>query len=111
TSRHLAIADRVADASITLVKNAGGLLPLNVNGRRVLVTGWSSSGVASLAADLQAGGATVRSLWTGYAPSQPSLDTAVALARTRGLVVVLTAYLAGDSRQQQLLHALVNTGT
>jgi len=111
TSNHLAVAQKDANESITLVKNAGGLLPTPVNGKRVLVTGWSSSGVAELAADLRSRGATVESLWTGYAPSQSDIDAAAAAARSRGLVVVLTAYVSGDGRQQQLIQRLVDTGT
>jgi beta-N-acetylhexosaminidase len=82
-----------------------------VNGKRILVTGWSSSGVNDLSADLGSHGATVKSLWTGYAPSQSNIDAAVDAARSRGLVVVLTAYVSGDDRQQELVQRLVDTGT
>lgn len=111
TSNHLAVAQKDANESITLVKNAGGLLPTRVNGKRILVTGWSSSGVADLATALHGQGATVKSLWTGYAPSQSNVDAAVAAARSRRLVVVLTAYVSGDARQRQFVRALVDTGT
>jgi beta-N-acetylhexosaminidase len=111
TSNHLAVAQKDANESITLVKNAGNLLPTPVNGKRILVTGWSNSGTADVSADLRSQGATVKSLWTGYAPSQSNINAAVSAARSRALVVVLTAYVSGDSHQRQLVQALVDTGT
>jgi beta-N-acetylhexosaminidase len=111
TPAHLAVAQKDAEESITLVKNAGDLLPTRVNGKRILVTGWSQGGIANLGSALTSQGATVKSLWTGYSPSSANINAAVAAARTRGLVVVLTAYASGDPRQQQLVQRLVATGT
>jgi beta-N-acetylhexosaminidase len=108
---HRRVAREVAEGSITLVKNGADLLPIDVEGRRVLVTGWSEAGVRYLASALERQGATVRRLWTGYSPSGTVIDVAADAARARGLVIVLTAYARADERQRELVRRLVGTGT
>lgn len=78
TPEHLAVAGRVGDHSVTLIKNDAGLLPLTpASAQKVLVTGYRSvSGTsnaqpaAHLAAALSGRGVTTDLLETGTAPAR-----------------------------------------
>jgi beta-N-acetylhexosaminidase len=107
----LATMARVARRSITLVKNAGGLLPLRPgSGEHVLVTGWGYTSTATLAAGLASHGVSTTRVWTGSAPDPAAIQSAVAAARQSDVVVVTTEDAWGDTGQQQLVKALQGTG-
>ncbi|MBM7173194.1 glycoside hydrolase family 3 C-terminal domain-containing protein [Streptomyces sp. G44] len=99
TPAHLAAADRIAEATTTLLENAGGLLPLSPDTHRdVLVVGAdprSPSGTtgpptAVLADALTGLGFTATALSTGTAPDATAVEKAVAAARGTHAVLVTT---------------------
>jgi beta-N-acetylhexosaminidase len=111
TPAHQSAARAVARQSITLVRNRVGLLPIDVDGERVLVTGWSRSGVGWLAAALGQLGDRVSRAWTGAAPGSSLITSVARQARSRDVVVVLTAGVRTDAGQRRLVRTLVATGT
>jgi beta-N-acetylhexosaminidase len=110
---HYADAERITDATTTLVTNDAGLLPLDPNDRDVLVTGWGVATTRTLADAIAQRGPTTEIYQTGANPSQAVIDQAVARAEASDLVVVTTmnAWTTGNSRQRDLVKALVATGT
>jgi beta-N-acetylhexosaminidase len=118
TPHHLAVADRVGDHSVTLVKNDAGLLPLDAPaGQRVLVTGYRSVSNTSdarpaehLAAALTGHGVTAELFETGSAPTADAIAAASARAQANDLVVVTTANASGSASQRALVNALLDTG-
>ncbi len=110
TPAHAAVAQRVTDATVTLVKN-DGVLPLAAgSGARVLVTGWGVATTAGLAADLNRRGVLADPLETGAAPAPAQIAAAVAAARSRDLVLVSTNRAWSSPEQQRLVDALIGTG-
>ncbi|MCX5201129.1 glycoside hydrolase family 3 protein [Streptomyces sp. NBC_00237] len=117
---HLAAADRIADATTTLLVNEGGLLPLSRRRhRRVLVVGVdpaSPSGTTGpptsvLAASLTQLGFTAMALSTGSAPSRAKIDEAVAAARAGAdAVLIATRNVSATSAQRTLVAELVAVG-
>lgn len=100
-----------ADHSITLLRNQAGMLPLPANsGRHVLVTGWGFNTVPSLADRLSAKGLVATPMWTG-SPDQQTIRQVVAAATASDVTVVLTNNAWGDVTQQNLVNALLATGT
>jgi beta-N-acetylhexosaminidase len=118
TRRHLAVAGRVGDHSVTLVKNDAALLPLSPDrDQRMLVTGYRSVSntldarpAAHLAEALREFGAGTPLFETGSAPSPETIATAVAKAAASDLVVVATANASGSISQANLVRALIATG-
>ncbi|MFJ5099932.1 glycoside hydrolase family 3 protein [Streptomyces sp. NPDC088554] len=116
---HLAAADRIADATTTLLVNERGLLPLNRRREpNVLVVGAdpaAPSGTTGppttvLATALTELGFTATALSTGTAPGAALVDAAVAGARGKDAVVVATYNVSATSPQRALVAALVATG-
>ncbi|MER5523018.1 glycoside hydrolase family 3 protein [Streptomyces sp. NPDC002677] len=119
TARHLAVADRIAERTTTLLVNEDGLLPLSRRTHgRVLVVGAdpaSPSGTTGpptgvLAAALTELGFTATASATGTAPSDATIDKAVAAAQGVDAVVVGTYNVTAGSGQQRLVEQLVATG-
>ncbi|MGH3391152.1 MAG: glycoside hydrolase family 3 protein [Actinomadura sp.] len=90
TPAHLATAQRITDATTTLVKNDARLLPLPKDGRRVLVTGWGVTTTQTLAGAIARRGPATSVFETGIAPAQEKIDQAVAQAAQHDLVVIVT---------------------
>ncbi|MFF0743051.1 glycoside hydrolase family 3 protein [Streptomyces sp. NPDC004111] len=117
---HLAAADRIADATTTLLVNEARTLPLNrLRQRNVLVVGVdpaSPSGTtgpptAVLAAALTGLGFTATALSTGSAPTRAKIDEAVAAAKAgKDAVVVATRNVTAASAQRTLVRELAATG-
>lgn len=119
TREHLTAADRVAERTTTLLAHPGRLLPLSRRTHRdVLVVGAdpaSPSGTTgppttTLADAFRELGFTATALPTGTAPSQATIDQAVAAAAGRDAVVVATYNVTASSSQRTLVGALAATG-
>ncbi|MER6092671.1 glycoside hydrolase family 3 protein [Streptomyces bluensis] len=116
---HLATADRIAERTTTLLVNRQRLLPLSRRTHRnVLVVGAdpaSPSGTTGppttvLATALTELGFTATALSTGTAPSQATIDRAVAAAQGKDAVVVGTYNVTAADAQRTLVDALAATG-
>ena len=111
TPRHLAVAQRVAENSITLLKNSDQLLPLAANsGKTVLVTGFGMTATATLGQDLTARGLKPTLMPTGSNPDDSAIANAVSAASASDLVLVDTFNAWGSPQQIKLVNALLATG-
>ena len=118
TAEHLAVAGRVGDNSVTLLKNDTGLLPLDeAAGQKVLVTGYRSVSstsnaepAAHLADALRRRGVATELYETGTAPDAATIANAVGRAQANDLVVVATSNASGSQSQRNLVNALLATG-
>jgi beta-N-acetylhexosaminidase len=109
TRKHQAVAQLIADQSITLVKNSASLLPLAAgSGEKVLVTGVNTSTIGQ---DITARGLSAQVIATGTQPSSAMIASAVAAAKSNSLVVVATFNAWGDPGQLELVRALLATAT
>ncbi|MEJ1088469.1 glycoside hydrolase family 3 N-terminal domain-containing protein [Microbacterium sp. Mu-80] len=102
----LRAAEKITDRTTTLVRNDDGTLPVAVDGRTVLVTGYGEVTGRTLAAELTARGAEVTTLPTGTAPSAALIDQASAAAAASDVTIVLTNGVTATSRQKDLVAAL-----
>ncbi|MFD8205625.1 glycoside hydrolase family 3 protein [Streptomyces sp. NPDC059695] len=116
---HLAHADRIAEATTTLLLNEGGLLPLSpATHGSVLVVGAdpaSPSGTtgpptATLATALTELGFRATALSTGITPTAAKIEEAVAAAAGRDVVLVGTYNVSATSPQRTLVARLAATG-
>ena len=118
TPEHQAVAGRVGDHGVTLLKNDAGLLPLDAGAwQKVLVTGYRSvSGTsnaqpaAHLAAALGSREVPTELFETGTAPDAGTIETAVSKAAVKDVIVVLTSNATGSESQRNLVSALLATG-
>jgi beta-N-acetylhexosaminidase len=118
TPEHLAVAGRVGDHSVTLVRNDAGLLPLDATaGQKVLVTGYRSVSstsdaqpAAHLADALRQREVPVELFETGSAPGSATIASAVSKAEASDVVVVATSNATGSQSQRDLVNALLATG-
>lgn len=117
TPEHLAAADEVTEHTATLVKNDDDVLPLAVDDKRLLVTGYGVTTTATLGDALADQGADVEVRETGASPTDDAVADAVEAAAEKDAVVVTTMKAwdteVTDKRagQQKLVKALVDTGT
>ncbi|MEV8309103.1 glycoside hydrolase family 3 protein [Streptomyces flavidovirens] len=116
---HLAAADRIAEATTTLLTNDGGLLPLSRRTHRnVLVvgadpaspTGTTGPPTTAVAGALRELGFTATALSTGITPTQAKIKEAVAAAKGKDVVVVGTYNVTASSPQRTLVRELAATG-
>lgn len=114
---HAQAAQAVTDRTVTALRNDDDLLPLaEGTAHDVLVTGWGVTTTASMGAAMVARGHDVTVTATGAAPSDATIEDAVATAREEDLVVVLTqkawdtAVTDPQGRQQRLVAELTETG-
>lgn len=106
---HQAMASRVAEHAVTLLRNAAGVLPLRP-GRRVFVTGWSDAAVSTVTAEIHRHGDVTTHQVTGDAPSRTAIGAAVGASRRSALTVVVTHDVAASAEQRALVRHLVATG-
>jgi beta-glucosidase-like glycosyl hydrolase/endonuclease/exonuclease/phosphatase family metal-dependent hydrolase len=113
TPANYAAAQRIADRSTTLLRNDADLLPLSPAPRKIVVTGYSPT---TLATALQRHGATTVVKDTGTTPSDAKIADALAASAAADLTVVLTNK-AWDTKvtdklakQQKLVNGLLATG-
>ncbi|MCD0447384.1 glycoside hydrolase family 3 protein [Glycomyces sp. A-F 0318] len=107
TEEHRAVADEIAERSVTLLAN-DGTLPLASGA--VLVAGWGENTTARLAEALTSQGLQAEALVTGEEPDAAAIQAAVAAAEGRDLVVVTTFNVKDGSPQADLVAALLATG-
>ncbi|MFE7596223.1 glycoside hydrolase family 3 protein [Streptomyces sp. NPDC057494] len=119
TEAHLAHADRIAEATTTLLLNEDGFLPLSpASHGSVLVVGAdpaSPSGTTgppttTLATALTELGFTATALSTGITPTAAKIEEAVAAAAGKDVVLVGTYNVSATSPQRTLVARLVATG-
>ncbi|MEV4424094.1 glycoside hydrolase family 3 protein [Streptomyces sp. R-07] len=119
TEAHLAHADRIAEATTTLLLNEDGFLPLSpASHGSVLVVGAdpaSPSGTTgppttTLATALSELGFTATALSTGITPTAAKIEEAVAAAAGKDVVLVGTYNVSATSPQRTLVARLVATG-
>ena len=111
TPEHLAVAEHVGRASVTLLRNDDGVLPLKANtGQSALVTGRGPTTLNTLDAMLRVRGVAPQVLDTGTTPDQAAIDTAVATAEGKSFVLVATYSAWKNPEQQDLIAALRETG-
>jgi beta-N-acetylhexosaminidase len=107
TAEHRAVADGIAERSVTLLAN-DGTLPFA--GGTVLVAGWGENTTARLAEALASQGLQANPLVTGDAPDSGAIEAAALAAAGTDLVVVVTHDVEAGSSQADLVAALVATG-
>ncbi|WP_309128973.1 glycoside hydrolase family 3 protein [Microbacterium sp.] len=108
---HLRAAEKITDATTTVVRNDDDALPVAVDGKSVLVTGYGVATGQTLAGELTARGAEATAFATGTAPTAAQIDQAVAAAQNSDVTVVLTNNVSATSSQRQLVAALDATDT
>ncbi|WP_410785711.1 glycoside hydrolase family 3 N-terminal domain-containing protein [Kribbella sp. C-35] len=113
TPANYAEAQRIADRSTTLLRNDDGVLPLSPAPRKIVVTGYSPT---NLATALQNRGATTTIKDTGTTPTDAKIADALAASAAADLTIVLTNK-AWDTevtdklaKQQKLVNGLLATG-
>ncbi len=113
TPANYAAAQRIADRSTTLLRNDADLLPLSPAPRKIVVTGYSPT---NLATALQSRGATTTVKDTGTTPTDAKIADALAASAAADLTIVLTNK-AWDTevtdklaKQQKLVNGLLATG-
>lgn len=107
--KHLALAARIADRSITLLKNDGGIVPLR-SGTRVLVIGTPAASPAELGAELAGRGRPAEVLVTSPEPTAAEVEAAVARAAAAEAIVVTTSNATAGAAQQRLVHSIRTAG-
>ncbi|MGW5776202.1 glycoside hydrolase family 3 protein [Streptomyces sp. NPDC003863] len=116
---HLAHADRIAEATTTLLLNEDGFLPLSpATHHSVLVVGAdpaSPSGTTgppttTLATALTELGFSATALSTGITPTAAKIEEAVAAAAGKDVVLVGTYNVSATNPQRTLVARLVATG-
>ncbi|RDU35862.1 glycoside hydrolase family 3 protein [Neobacillus piezotolerans] len=106
---HLAAAEEIANKSITLVKNEGGLLPLKKTDS-ILIAGPSTGKPTMLADLLKAKGFNTSASSASATPTAAQIAAAVELAKQADKVIVTTYNGATNAGQQQLVKALQDSG-
>jgi beta-N-acetylhexosaminidase len=116
TTAHLGSATAITDRTTTVIKNDGAVLPMAVEGKKILVTGYGVATTSTLATALTSRSATVTTNVTGSAPTDAVVAAAVAATADQDAVVV-TTMKAWDTSvtdklggQQKLVAALLATG-
>lgn len=108
-NKHLETADRIAEKSITLLKNEKGALPLSKR-KSVLVTGPSDGKPERLASLLEEKGISADAYTTGATPTSAQIEAAVEKAKGVDAVIVTTYNADSNTGQQNLVRALKEAG-
>ncbi|MEE6296743.1 glycoside hydrolase family 3 N-terminal domain-containing protein [Georgenia wangjunii] len=108
---HLAVADAIADRSITLLRNEDEVLPLSTDDS-IFVTGWGATGVPNLAAAFEARGADATA-HPAASPDDDAVTAALAAAEGHDAILVMTNVsglsAADAAAQRAYLAALIAT--
>ncbi|EID54717.1 glycoside hydrolase family 3 protein [Saccharomonospora xinjiangensis] len=120
TEENRETVQRLTDRSTTVLSDDAGLLPLEGEVGKVLVTGWNRPTYPGYAAEpvealaealTRRTEAEIEAISTGAAPDQATIDHVVGAAGTADVVIVLTNGLRGSEAQRQLVERLTSTDT
>jgi beta-N-acetylhexosaminidase len=104
---HKQIEQNDAEASVTLVANTGGVLPLNgAADGAYLVVGPTSASVSTVLDQIEGRGWIVGGLVTGTSPSAAAIGNVMNHAPHYATIIVLTLNADEDTGQQALVQAL-----
>lgn len=106
TPEHLAAAQGITDRTTTLVTN-DGTLPVDPDGKKILVVGYDAATTGALSTSLTTRGALVTTIVSGTSPDVTTRGSAVAAAAENDLVVVLTNNMHGSTASAGNVRALV----
>lgn len=105
-------ATRITDGTTTVIRDAPALIPMSdLDGARVLVTGWGKSAMTALATDLRSEGADVTEVETGVDPDPAAISSAASAAADVELVVATTLDASLHPKQAALVKALMAAGS
>lgn len=110
TAQHRAVAQRITNRTITVLRNDAHLLPLSTKPASILVTGWDQTTTATLSRQMGMRGPVTTALPTGSAPNDAQIADALVAAGKSDLIVVLTKSLGANPSQRKLLDELISTG-
>jgi beta-N-acetylhexosaminidase len=112
SAAHLALERDVARASVTLVANDGGALPLHpAAGESALLVGPAGPPLDVLAAALGKRGLATEKRVTGAHPTDSAIVGAAVRAASHDYVIALTQNADTNLKQRDLVDALAGTGT
>ncbi|WP_235801519.1 glycoside hydrolase family 3 protein [Heyndrickxia acidiproducens] len=109
TAEHLAAADKIAEKSLTLVKNSNNILPLQKQ-QNILVAGPSAANTDRLAALLAEKSFKASSYATAISPTQEQMKDAAEKAKTADVIVVPAYNVNTNKALQAFLKALKTAG-
>lgn len=109
TAEHLAVADEIANKSITLVKNENNLLPLK-DTDKIFITGPSTGKPNMLSGLLGNKGFNTSYYATAASPTAAQINSAAASAKAADKIIVTTYTANTNAAQQNLVKALQGTG-
>ncbi|MDC3414044.1 glycoside hydrolase family 3 protein [Aquibacillus sp. 3ASR75-11] len=110
TEENLALAQEIANKSITLVKNENNVLPINDESQNLLVTGPSSAKPTLLSDLLNNEGLKSTSYKTNTWPTDAQINAAVEQSQGADKIIVTTYSANTNNSQQKLVNALLDTG-
>lgn len=111
STENLSAAAQITDRTTTLVKDSSDLVPVDsVDGTQILVTGWGTSALTALTANLRAHGAAVNESETGSDPDPAAIAAAVAAAGGVDLIIATTHDVAAHPEQRSLIEVLTSLG-
>src|SRR5690606_18148131 len=114
--RHHIRAEQISDRAVTLVRDEGGIVPLDPAWQAVLVVGAGEEATSVLAQELETYASWTCAVDTGESPDDDAIKQAVARAKHHDVAIVLTRN-AWNPRtdptqgQQRLLAALLAART
>ncbi len=109
SEEHLQEAMNIANESITLVKNSGGLLPLQQD-QALFVAGPSAGAPVSLTVELQNKGFEASSFSTSTSPTATEIEEAARLSESADVIIAPTYRANTNGAQERLVKALMDTG-
>lgn len=112
TPEHLAVAAQLGERAATVVRNDAGVLPLAAgDGRSAVAVGPTAAQPGMVADGLAQRGYAGSAIATAATPTAAQIDQAAAAADAADLAVVTTSSAWRSAAQQELVRAVVATGT
>jgi len=108
SAEHQAVADEVAAAAITVLRQSADDFPISTD--PVLVTGVGDQTVGTLAEAITSHGPTTLAHASGSDPDADTRNAVLSTADKAGSIVVVVRDVGGSPQQRQLVDELVATG-